>query len=46
MSHTKTNQKIEVDVKQIPISKIKIINRMRRTDDNNVDDLLANYTNP
>ena len=40
MSHTKTNQKIEVDVKQIPISKIKIINRMRRTDDNNVDDLI------
>ena len=32
--------KTDVDVKQIPINKIKVINRMRRTDDNNVADLI------
>ena len=30
----------DLDIKDIPISKIKVINRMRRTDDNNVDDLI------
>ena len=29
----------DIEVKQIPISKIKVIHRMRRTDENNVDDL-------
>ena len=29
----------DIEVKQIPINKIKIIHRMRRTDDNNVEDL-------
>ena len=33
--------KTDVDVKQIPINKIKVINRMRRTDDNNVADLIC-----
>ena len=33
-------QKSEVQVQQIPINKIKVINRMRRTDDNNVADLI------
>ena len=33
--------KTDVDVKQIPIHKIKVINRMRRTDDNNVADLIC-----
>ena len=30
----------ELDVVDIPISKVKVINRMRRTDENNVDDLI------
>ena len=29
----------DIEVKQIPINKIKIIHRMRRTDENNVEDL-------
>ena len=29
----------DIEVRQIPISKIKVINRMRRTDENNVEDL-------
>ena len=29
----------DIEVKQIPISKIRVINRMRRTDENNVEDL-------
>ena len=29
----------DIEVKQIPISKIKVIHRMRRTDENNVEDL-------
>ena len=29
----------DIEVKQIPISKIKVVNRMRRTDDNNIEDL-------
>ena len=34
------SQSLEAKVVEIPISKIKVINRMRRTDDNNVDDLV------
>ena len=30
----------ELEVVDIPLSKIKVINRMRRTDENNVDDLV------
>ena len=30
----------ELDVVEIPINKIRVINRMRRTDDNNVADLI------
>ena len=33
------HQTSDIEVKQIPISKIKVITRMRRTDDNNVEDL-------
>ena len=29
----------DIEVKQIPINKIRVINRMRRTDENNVEDL-------
>ena len=30
----------DLDVVEIPINKIRVINRMRRTDDNNVADLI------
>ncbi len=34
------SQSLEAKVVEIPISKIKVIHRMRRTDDNNVDALV------
>ena len=30
----------ELEVVDIPINKVKVINRMRRTDENNVEDLM------